>query len=341
MADISLRAVGEKTGAAADIIFVHGLGGDGVETWMVRPEQQDSYWPQWVYQDFSGSQTPCSVWALDYPAAPTRWADGGVAMALPDRARSVLEFLVDKGIGKRPTIFIAHSLGGLLVKHTLRMGAQSPNPSHIQFAQRTRGVVFMGTPHRGSNLATLAEGLRVIGATDATRDLELYSPYLAELDGWYRDNVERLKISTLAFRENKKLSAFLKSFWVVDPTSADPNIPHCPTIAVDADHFEMCKLDGRGSFVYGHVKKFVTELLQSTPRAISQDLKMFLGGIAKDDETCLCVLSSFEDSVTKYASGSGSRRFHGRTVSAEDTSAAVYLCSLVSQARGGALPGLR
>src|ERR1700731_1348443 len=296
MPELMLKQVGanggNNIGIVADIIFVHGLGGSAQSTWTA---QHGAYWPQWIFEDFCNTATPCVVWTLDFPADATRWTGEGDAMALPDRAGSVLEYLVNKGIGKRPIIFVAPSLGGLLVKSLLKVGSETGRECDQQLVHRTCGVVFIATPHRGSHLATLAEGLRLVMATVATRDLVLHSAYLNEVDTWYRNHVEKLEISTLAFKENRKLRKWGKRFWVVDPSSADPNIPGSRVISVDANHFEISKVSSRESAVYIDTHKFLKELLQITPKPTQHDLVNFLGGIAKDEDRCFCVLSSFTD----------------------------------------------
>lgn len=350
MSDIALEAIGTHPDSIADIVFVHGLGGDARLTWRVRDD--NTYWPKWLEEDLLGANIPCSVWALDYPAAATRWTSQGNSMALPDRATGVLEYMVNRGIGARPIVFIAHSLGGLLVKYVLRMSHDSAEAGHREVAERTLGVVFMATPHRGANLASLGNALQhVFRPTAETRDLAADSPYLNQIDMWYRDNVDQLRIHTFAVRENRKCGTKLwgplpgPSAWVVDPTSADPNIPGSPVIPIDADHFEICKPTGRESPVYTNVKAFLAKVLadeQAAPRSTHQDRVRFLAGISKDEQSCLCVLSSFAGSVTQYTTTSGERReFRGDTVSPQDTSAAVYLCSLVSQARSFAKLAVR
>lgn len=61
----------------------------------------------------------------------------------------------------RPIIFICHSLGGLVVKQSLITAATyksyNRHPTLGEIFSRTCGVVFFGTPHRGSGKATLGE----------------------------------------------------------------------------------------------------------------------------------------------------------------------------------------
>lgn len=351
MSDISLHALGEHQKAVADVIFIHGLGGDSRGTWTSLDNSQ-SYWPKWIYEEFSQTNTPCSVWMLDYPAAATSWTGRGNAMALPDRAANAMQYLANLGIGKKPIIFVAHSLGGLLTKYILKNGSTSAESTHRELAQRTCAVVFMATPHRGANLASLLKGLRIARPTVAIEDLQAHNPYLNEVDTWYRDNVERLRIRTFALRENKKMTPrFLKylpgpDFWVVDPTSADPNIVGSPVIPIDANHFEICKPSDRAAAIYVNVKAFLSQSLNDsevTQRATDQDLIRFLAGIAREHEQCYCVISSFESATTQYRPHlvNDVREFAGPTVSPEDATAAVYLCSLVSGVRNFSKLSLR
>jgi hypothetical protein len=60
----------------------------------------------------------------------------------------------------RDLIFIAHSLGGILVKEVLRRSEVDPDPSITKIFGATTGVFFFGTPHRGSEgWASFGEGV--------------------------------------------------------------------------------------------------------------------------------------------------------------------------------------
>ena len=51
-------------------------------------------------------------------------------------------------LGTKPTIFVAHSLGGLLVKSVLRAAHDTHEPKWKELLNNTREIVFLGTPHR-------------------------------------------------------------------------------------------------------------------------------------------------------------------------------------------------
>jgi hypothetical protein len=67
---------------------------------------------------------------------------------------------------KRPLIFVAHSLGGLMVKETLRRSQLAEDPRLLDIVESTISVIFMGTPHRGSpGYAGLGELARKVAST--------------------------------------------------------------------------------------------------------------------------------------------------------------------------------
>ncbi|KAM0539576.1 hypothetical protein ACHAO7_012047, partial [Fusarium culmorum] len=53
----------------------------------------------------------------------------------------------------RPLIFVVHSLGGLVCKEAILLSRNNPNRSRQDFFTHIKGVVFMGTPHKGSWMA--------------------------------------------------------------------------------------------------------------------------------------------------------------------------------------------
>ncbi|KAF5702758.1 RGT2-Sensor of high external glucose concentration [Fusarium mundagurra] len=63
----------------------------------------------------------------------------------------------------RPLIFVAHSLGGILVKEMLALSSTSDTASLKGIVECTAAIIFLGTPHRGSpELSAVAEWARSI-----------------------------------------------------------------------------------------------------------------------------------------------------------------------------------
>ena len=57
----------------------------------------------------------------------------------------------------RKIIFVAHSLGGLVVQHCLWSSTTRAEAHLNQIAACTTGIIFLGTPHHGADLAAWAK----------------------------------------------------------------------------------------------------------------------------------------------------------------------------------------
>src|SRR5574338_129950 len=132
-----LIPIGEKSGGSdvmANVVFVHGLGGNNRETWQYDKGDETSFWPQWLYDDLNsasgGMSRPVGVWSLGYPAEVfqvlffSKERDDSV----PQRARNMIDMLVSHRLADRPIVFVTHSLGGILVKQMLRSSRDAGNP---------------------------------------------------------------------------------------------------------------------------------------------------------------------------------------------------------------------
>jgi hypothetical protein len=60
---------------------------------------------------------------------------------------------------KRPIIFAAHSLGGLVTEEAIRLANESPEEYLNVISMSASAIIFFGTPHSGSGWSTLADGL--------------------------------------------------------------------------------------------------------------------------------------------------------------------------------------
>jgi hypothetical protein len=139
-----------------DVIFIHGLGGDHVETW--KPPSGDS-WPQRV----ANTHPDVQVWSLSYPAKVGELLSIGDMDQPGTRGLAVLatERMVTRKIGEeRPCIFVCHSLGGLLAKRILLDAWSADQRNKRRFRHEgVKAVMFCGTPHRGSAIANVLNGM--------------------------------------------------------------------------------------------------------------------------------------------------------------------------------------
>ena len=247
----------------ADVVFVHGLGGDAFGTWRHGKEESTS-WPHWLGREFPD----VGVWSIEYAASPTKWGrikrwfrpgarDAGQSMALPARALEVLDLMVQKGVGQRPILFVCHSLGGLLVKHILRKADdQNAGSSMHAVAANTRAILFLATPHGGAVLASLIDAFRTIfGATVSIEDLRAHDAHLVDLYDRYRRNAVRLGIETKTYYESRGVGGALT---IVNSTSAQCGVGD-DAVALDEDHLSIAKPRDPEAHVCGAVRALLTE----------------------------------------------------------------------------------
>ncbi|NEQ80814.1 MAG: hypothetical protein F6K26_11345 [Moorea sp. SIO2I5] len=246
--------------ASADVVFVHGLGGDARSTWHPKGKQDDDdFWPVWLGQD----QLGLNIWSFGYQAEATNWKSNS-SMPLFDQASNLLDWLDIHDISKRPLVFITHSMGGLLVKKMLRSALTFQKQAILE---QTKGIVFLATPHTGSHLANLIDNISVLTqATVSVEELKAHSPQLRELNEWYRENVRSLGIATKVYYETQPVKGIL----VVDPDSANPGIEKVKPVAIPNNHIDLCKPDSQNSQVYLGIRKFIDECLK-TPVRLKDD----------------------------------------------------------------------
>ncbi|KAI9779305.1 MAG: hypothetical protein M1835_004735 [Candelina submexicana] len=116
---------------------------------------------------------------------------------------------------KRPVIFLCHSYGGLVVKEAL-IRAQSALERHSDIVRNTYGVLFLGTPHLGTQYTGYARAVAVrLSRLDSNPDiflpLEVNSTRLLaqhETFLWYYD-----KLPMVNFYETHKLEIYNTWFW--------------------------------------------------------------------------------------------------------------------------------
>ncbi|GAD97538.1 hypothetical protein PTT_13354 [Paecilomyces variotii No. 5] len=160
--------------AAVDIILVHGLSSKFQTTWAYKRTDGSRY--HWVREKFPQDMPDARILTFEYPS---RWYNDPVHTDLTECASELLRTVIRdrchagsptmcRARRTRPIIFVGHSFGGLVIKKAMVMASQvlSSNASrtdyenHRDFLSAVSGVIFLGTPHRGSSFALLA-GLKI------------------------------------------------------------------------------------------------------------------------------------------------------------------------------------
>jgi pimeloyl-ACP methyl ester carboxylesterase len=120
------------------IVFVHGLHGDR-DSWRAA---NGAYWPDLVKTDTHFAYSDVVVAEYPSPSSNGKMSSVQLADTLWNHLRQ------DHVWEHREVVFLAHSLGGILVEEMLLR--------HPSDAARVRFVVSYGTPHEGSAVARVA-----------------------------------------------------------------------------------------------------------------------------------------------------------------------------------------
>lgn len=202
----------EISNVEADLVFVHGLQGHPRKTWNFSGSTREKVLstnsnekkggifglrksgPQWSEKKVKKSlYWPTDLLPNDvqniriltygYDSHVTRFFQGAANQTnISDHGRSFLNDLSSqrRTCRKRPIIFVAHSLGGLIVKEALRRAREEKYHSHLQDVYNSsNAIIFFGTPHSGSPDAAWGEILRRIAAI---AQFDTSRPIIADLD---------------------------------------------------------------------------------------------------------------------------------------------------------------
>ena len=249
----------------ADVVFVHGLRGGAHDTWRYGVEGRAGhfFWPKELGIDLPH----CAIWSLDYAAGLSHWF-GAPGMAIQNRARNLVLKFLNRGIGQRPLVFVTHSLGGLEVKEIIVRSQTRGLADWTTLVSFIRGIVFCGTPHRGSHFATAAEVLsNYLRIQEHVEQMKMGAPGIDTLHDefitWQRNSgvpVESYVEQIGLFRTRRWLRPLALGL-VVPSESGNPNIAGCDCHPISADHLSLVKLSGRDSDVYGGVRRFIGKAL--------------------------------------------------------------------------------
>ncbi|UPK99882.1 hypothetical protein LCI18_010817 [Fusarium solani-melongenae] len=140
--------------ANMDIVFIHGLR----TSWTIRDQQGHQV-------NFLRHDLPelCDANIMVYNYDTTlRSSEFLMRRTLFYETKQLLNRLVnqraDDPSNKRPIIFVAHSLGGILLKNALVFSTTSEKENEQDIFKSTTGIVFLGTPHESSP-SRLAEAI--------------------------------------------------------------------------------------------------------------------------------------------------------------------------------------
>ncbi|XP_074094508.1 protein SERAC1 isoform X3 [Cotesia typhae] len=140
-------------------------------------------------------ETSLSLWSLPCPIEVLK-------STISERSLEFTKKLVTAGVGKRPIIWVCHSMGGLLVKQMLVEESKTGDKHHL--CDNTKGIIFYSTPHRGSHVAALKHTTQMLlWPSIEVQELREESPQLLKLHQEFKTMLEKYKMEIVSFSETK------------------------------------------------------------------------------------------------------------------------------------------
>ncbi|KAH8699434.1 hypothetical protein GQ44DRAFT_718113 [Phaeosphaeriaceae sp. PMI808] len=257
-----------------DIVAVHGLNPTRREdhafhTWTAV--DKDGNERLWLSQDLPKLLPRARIFLYEYNSFPALTEskqrfihEGSKLLACLDNERYKLK--------DRPIIFIAHSLGGILVKQALVNARQ--NPLYEPIGEATQGLFFFGTPHGGGKDALVKVGTaaaRVLGtvtfsySNDIMKAVKSGSMYSDILKEGFRHQL--LKYQIVSFVEGAGTNKLI----IVDRDSATFGLPGDKENIVDLarNHSNLCRFDTTNAIdmasykhVYGNMRRVFDGIME-------------------------------------------------------------------------------
>ncbi|KAJ5702460.1 tetratricopeptide and DUF676 domain protein, partial [Penicillium malachiteum] len=255
------------------IVLVHGLNGDAFSTWTVEKPKR-CFWPG----DLLPLLPNARIMTFGYNANLFHESvDGRIAefaecllaeRRTPRRGRGYSRCKFPPALYPhmaclthvtRPLIFICHSLGEIVVKRVQMadmnlqaLAVAHGRPIYRRISEMTRSIIFLATPHRGSNkanwAATAGKLLSFVKSPMRPKRtaLEELQTFSNTLDDYNKDFVDiSSEYTIVSFYEKKPIGTM---GLIVEAWSAQMETQNEQTrIAVVATHNDICKFESEDS----------------------------------------------------------------------------------------------
>ncbi|KAH0541632.1 hypothetical protein FGG08_003922 [Glutinoglossum americanum] len=231
---------GNKEALTVDIVAVHGLNGGPAKTW--ENSKSKAFWLRdYLPLDIIGAR----VLSFGYNASA---AFGNTTADVIDHARDLLSSLIDRR-EEQDALFQA------------RIETQ-----YSSINEHTIGIVFLGTPHRGSEKASYGKVLANLATTMMNKPtsrlvnaLQVNSDSLMRLTSNFKSQLPNYHI--VSFYEMRPMEGF--STLIVEKYSALLEVNGEDQVPVDADHRDMCKFGARDDPVYEKLFRRVRRMMKA------------------------------------------------------------------------------
>ncbi|KAF6795433.1 ankyrin domain protein, partial [Colletotrichum musicola] len=276
--------VGSDHANFRSIIAVHGLGANVDWSWTWKDPKTPGRHVKWLQDpDMLPTVVPRSrILLYNYNS---RWHADAPKIRLTlcgeELIRSIRDFR-EGDTASRPIVFVGHSLGGNVIQHALLYANSDDAFRHI--VTLTAGVVFLGSPLRGSEFQSLAKIVawfsRFAGSHDGiVRNLAYDDENLMDMLHQFCRMRNTLSIATSCFFEIYETDYLKKMLGVggpgrgrvVDEVSAC--IPGLERIPLAANHSELNKYSGPNDRSFQSVSAELRRLCADAPAVVQRRSK--------------------------------------------------------------------
>ncbi|KAH9906070.1 hypothetical protein F4778DRAFT_693094 [Xylariomycetidae sp. FL2044] len=269
--------------AKVDIVLVHGLNGDPQKTWTAK---NSVFWPADLLPT-SLREARANILVYGYNADVyskkhgSNPSDNFIYMHAQTLITSLTHYRKDEQTSSNPIIWVCHSLGGILTKRALLYSNDLRLSQHEDYRSiyvSTYGMIFLGTPHTGSDIASWGTVLQAM--SDAVvpksffqsesvllKTLKRDNETLQNINNHFLDIYQRFKI--LMAHENHKTDFKGTRMLVVDANSAGPQLPGVTYYSIEATHSGMCKFDSKNAPGYRTIATAIREWVLAAPDVIA------------------------------------------------------------------------
>ncbi|MCJ1358539.1 MAG: hypothetical protein MMC33_008539 [Icmadophila ericetorum] len=272
-----------------DIIAVHGIGVDADSTWTTNGVN-------WLRDLLPKSAPEARIMRFSYES---RWmGEFAIHQHISNVANLLLEAIRSKReqCPTRPIVFIAHCYGGIAVSKAIikirtlgdeyMIPTQSDQGSKKTIVDCIAGILFLGTPFRGTKSRAYAEILGNILKRTGHGNSDIFQPdqsMKADLNDFVRiANQQSLPlccvfeqketdIAKVVTHKHPLLGQFGKHKEVVVPEDS-ASIDGVKRLGVDADHFKMNKFSSVDDPNYVTVLQQLGEMIKKAPDRVKSRL---------------------------------------------------------------------
>jgi hypothetical protein len=196
--------------------------------------------------------------------------------SIKQRAVDLIEQMKLAHVGKRPVVWVCHSMGGLIVKQIMVQlnemvnKASGEEKEHLKsLLESTRAIMFLSTPHLGSSIAktTSKFSFATFASTDI-HEMATNSDFLVDLNKKFLNLVnsssvlkEKLKVISLLETMQTPIG-YISGIYITTVTEKSAKIDIGEFHLINnKDHLNICKPNDRDDFMYVKIVNLISDLI--------------------------------------------------------------------------------